>query len=131
MITSKSQAKRLLKSFVKLIKEERLHRRTLILSVVFLMITAALPLWRIVPLAAEQPFLPLHYNIYFGVDRFGPWWHVFIPAILGSVLLIVNLAFETIFHRHEKLLSHFFTFGSVVISFTLMVATTLIVLINI
>ncbi len=123
--------KRLFKSFLTLIKEEKMHRRTLILSVIFLVITVALPIWRIIPLAADQPFLPLHYNIYFGVDRFGPWWHVFIPSIIGGVLFIVNLVFETVFHRHEKLLSHFFAIGSVMISFTLMVATALIVLLNI
>ncbi len=107
-----------------------LYRRTAFVSAVLVLLAFVLPLWRIVPLAREQPFIPLHYNIYFGIDRFGPWYYVFAPAALGLALLLVNLVFEAVFFRRERVLSSFFAGATVFGEAVLFVSVVLIVLLN-
>ncbi|MBI1961621.1 MAG: hypothetical protein HYS45_02875 [Parcubacteria group bacterium] len=44
--------------------------------------------WRF---SVSEDFIPLHYTIYFGLDRFGPKYDLFLFPTLGSVILGVNL----------------------------------------
>ena len=83
------------------------------------------------PLADENPFLPLHYNVYFGVDRFGPWYQVFALPALGLLFLFVSIIMQTVFFRKEKMLARFFSVSSVFLEVALLVATGLVVLLNI
>lgn len=106
------------------------YRRTAIVSLVLVLLTFLLPLWRIAPMASQQPFIPLHYNVYFGIDRFGPWYYVFVPAALGAALLLVNLIFEAVFFRHERVLSYFFAGATMFTELVLLVSVVMIVLLN-
>ena len=36
------------------------------------------------------PLVPLHYNIYFGIDYFGEWYKLFTVPLVGLVIFIVN-----------------------------------------
>jgi hypothetical protein len=119
------------KDLKELRKSSKTHRVTFVISFVLLALLFALPIWRIVPLAESQPFLPLHYNIYFGVDRFGPWYQVFVLPVLGLVFLLSNLFFQTIFYKREKFLTLLFAYTTIVIEVVLLVAMALIVLLNI
>lgn len=101
-----------------------------VLSLLFLLLDVALPIWRIVPLAESRPYIPLHYNIYLGVDRLGPWWHIFAIPALGFGLFLFHLILQTIAFRKEKLLATMVAVAAVVIEFLLLVAMTLIVLLN-
>lgn len=38
---------------------------------------------------SEQP-IPLHYNIYFGIDLIGVWYNMFIIPLSGLVIIILN-----------------------------------------
>jgi len=119
------------RTFIEMMKTSKLYRWTAIVSFLLVLLSFALPAWRIIPLAARQPYLPLHYNIYFGIDRFGPWYFVFFPAVLGAALLILNLGFEAAFFRRERMLSKFFAFATVFSEAMLFIAVVLIVLLNI
>ncbi|MEK7189207.1 MAG: hypothetical protein AAB671_01760 [Patescibacteria group bacterium] len=44
--------------------------------------------WRF---SVSEDFVPLHYTIYFGLDRFGPKYDLFLFPTLGAVILAVNL----------------------------------------
>ena len=112
-------------------KHSRLFRWTILLSLAFLFLTWLLPIWRIMPLAAEQPFIPLHYNIYFGIDRFGPWYNVFFLPVLGTLLLIVNVFFEAVFFQKEHVISKFFAIGTIFTESVLFISMLFIVLLNI
>lgn len=114
-----------------MLHKERLYLWMLGASIFLLALTLALPIWRIVPIAGEKPYLPLHYNIYFGVDRFGPWWQVFVPPALGVVFLLVALAMQVRFFRREPMLGRFFSVSTVLIEAVLLVAMTLLVLLNV
>jgi hypothetical protein len=105
-------------------------RWTTIVSFIFLMLTAALPIWRMVPLAHERPFIALHYNIYLGVDRFGPLSHIFFLPVLGLGLWILNLIIEAVVFYRQKTLALFFAASNPILQFILCIAMILIILIN-
>lgn len=126
------------KSFQQFWKEARemwvasgIVRWTSFVSFLFIAGIVALPIWRIVPLAQESPFIALHYNIYLGVDRFGPLAHIFFLPALGCALLVLNLLIQALLFRRQKTLALFFAAMTPVLEFILLVAMTLIVLINV
>ncbi len=125
----KRNIKDFLKRFLEMMKSSRLYLWMMILSIVLLALTITLPIWRVVPLAADQPFIPLHYNIYLGVDRFGPMRDLFFLPILGFVFLLVNLGMQTYFYKREKLLTRFFAIVTPVIQLIFLLAMALIILI--
>ena len=100
-------------------------------SLVLLVLVWALPLWKILPIIGNEPFLSLHYNVYFGVDYIGPWYHIFMLPVIGLVLFIINFIFEVVYFEREKILSYFFATSTVFVELILFVAMTLIVLLNI
>lgn len=114
-----------------LFRTSPLYRRTAVASGALLCLMLALPLWRILPLAGEKPFIPLHYNVYMGVDAFGPWYGIFVLPSLGAALFLVNLAFQAVFYRREHVLSVFFAVATLVTEAILLVAMVLIVLLNV
>jgi hypothetical protein len=131
MRLSTAQTKRFYKSFFEMMKKEVLYIWSFILSLLLLFSTIGLLVWKIVPLAASKSFLPLHYNVYFGVDRFGPWYYVFMVPVIGLFIFFLNLFFETKYFKTEKILGRFFAVFSILFQFVLLVATILIVLVNI
>lgn len=131
MSRTRKKVKQFFKSFRELLQHGRFVRWTLIVSFVLSVATFVLPTWRIVPLAKEQPFIPLHYNIYFGVDRFGPWYHAFIIPALGFFFLIISLIMQTHFYKKEKMLATFFAISTIFLELTFLVAMGLLILLNI
>lgn len=118
------------RSLCELLRTSAPYRRAAIASGVLLAATTALPLWRILPLAGEKPYIPLHYNVYMGVDAFGPWYGVFALPALGAAMLIVNLAFQAVLYRRERVLCVFFAVTTLLTEFVLFAAMILIVLLN-
>lgn len=112
-------------------QKERLIVWTTIISFFFLVGTMVLPVWRILPLAAESPFIALHYNIYLGVDRFGPISYLFFLPALGLLFLVLNLTIEAWAYRTQKTLSFFFAAATPFLQLVLLAAMVLIVLINV
>lgn len=100
------------------------------LAFFFLALDVALPVWRILPLAESRPYIPLHYNIYLGVDRLGPWYQIFVIPALGFGLFLFHLILQTIAFRKEKLLATMVAIATVILEFLLLVAMALIVLLN-
>ena len=101
-----------------------------VLSLLFLLLDAALPAWRIVPLSSTRPYIPLHYNIYLGVDQLGSWYQIFTLPVLGLFLFFFNLILQTIAYRKEKLLATMLAVATVLIEWLLLCAMVLIVLMN-
>ncbi len=107
-----------------------LVRLSLLLSLVLLFAAFVLPVWRILPLAEDEPFIALHYNIYLGVDRFGPVWHIFFIPILGLFFLLLNTVIQAVSFHRQKTLSLFFAVATPLLQLTLLAAMALIVIIN-
>ena len=95
-----------------------------------------LALWLIILLklrpeidAADQ-MIPLHYNIYFGIDYLGPWYYAFILPALGLFLLAINTFISFLIYIKEKILSYFLVGTAFFSQIILLGAGILVVLIN-
>ncbi len=102
-----------------------------ILAFILCALDVALPILRIVPLRVARPFIPLHYNIYLGVDQLGPWNQIFVLPILGLCLFLFNLCVQTVAFRREKLLALIIAVATVILECVFLGAMILIVLLNI
>ena len=60
-------------------------------------------IWQVRPTA---DVLPLHYNIFFGVDYVGQWYQAYYAPLLSVVIFGVNLLVAMIFYKREKNLSY-------------------------
>ena len=121
--------KRFAEDFVEMIKTPILAWSAILSFLIFL-IVLYLPIWRILPLAGEHPYIQLHYNIYLGVDRFGDWKELFVLPGLGLGILFLNLVLQTFSFRHERLLAMLFGISTVFLELILLCAMGLIVLLN-
>src|SRR5512135_1766115 len=101
-------SRRVIDAIRELYTTSHFYRITSLLSAVFVIVMVALPLWRLYPTGAEGQFIALHYNVYLGIDRFGPWYFIFSIPLLGASLFLLNLVFEIFFFRREHILSKFF-----------------------
>jgi len=115
-------------ALVTLVRQSKTFRITTVISFLFLLAMWFLP---IVPLAELKPFLPLHYNVYMGIDRFGPWYGAFVIPVLGTFLWIINSIFEALFFQKARVLSSFFAFGTVVTEGVLLVSLIFMILLNV
>lgn len=61
------------------------------LSVLFLAVGWAVSLWRFPSLVGAGEIIPLHYNIYFGVDAIGPWWRILMIPGFATLTFLLNL----------------------------------------
>lgn len=82
-------------------------------------------------LPQEQSYIPLHYNIYTGIDLFGSWQRIFIWPTLGLIILIINLIFAGIIYDKKEIISYFLSFAATLAQIFLLIATLLTILINI
>ena len=130
MRASKAQFKRFFKSFVEMMKREKRYTWILIVSVLFLLLTLALPLWKIYPDAFLNPFIPLHYNVLFGIDRFGPWYNIFWIPAFGLLALVSNVLVGTLVYHQEKFMTTLLIAGTLGVQMTLFSSMVLIVLVN-
>jgi hypothetical protein len=85
----------------------------------------------VINLPEEQSFIPLHYNIYLGVDNFGKWTKTFMIPGLGLLFLIINTILALTIYSRKEILSYFLVTVSAVVQVLLLISTILVVLINI
>lgn len=74
--------------------------------------------------------IPLHYNIYFGIDLLGPWYQIFVLPGVGLGIILVNLILGIFYFNREKILSYFLIGVGTIVQFLLLAATIAIILLN-
>lgn len=99
-------------------------------GLIFVLLSFALPIWQLFPELKAEPAIPLHYNIHFGIDMFGPWWQIFTFPIIGAGILIFNFILAFAFWRRDRVLSYFFTGVAVMTSLVIFVSTIFVVFLN-
>lgn len=67
------------------------ERIVLALSLLFILMSLGFIYFFLFPEIMKQSFVPLHYNVHSGVDRYGEWWRIFTIPAFGLAFLIVNL----------------------------------------
>ena len=107
------------------------HRRSVFVSAIAILVMIVLSTVRLIPSLDGQPYIPLHYNVYFGIDRFGPWQAVFALPLIGFVRLLVHTVCEFFWYRREPILSPILGLAEMGAQVVLLTATVFIVLLNI
>lgn len=87
-----------------------------------------LSLWLYIITAArpQEAIVPLHYNIYFGIDLFAEWYKIYALPISGAVILLINSLAAVTFLRKEKILTATAVIGTLLMEAALIASTYLI-----
>ncbi len=97
-------------------------------------LTADLAAWSLISWAAwtrrAASSVPLHYNIYFGVDWIGPWYALASPAFFGFLVLAVNLVLILMIYEEERFLSYALAGGTVFLELIILAASFFVFLLN-
>ena len=87
--------------------------------------------WRILPLVYGRDSVPLHYNIYVGIDAFGPWWMLFEVVVLSLAIALVNALFAATLLKKRPMLALATWSATLFVGILTLMALVRIVLINI
>lgn len=82
-------------------------------------------------LPEDQAFVPLHYNIYLGIDSYGAWQTIFLLPFFGVLFLLINTLLAFIVFNKREILSYFLSFSAAVLQIFFFIASLLTILINI
>jgi len=74
--------------------------------------------------------MPLHYNIYFGVDLYGPWYRIFLIPAVGLAVILINFTIGSFLYAKEKMLSYFLAGTASFIQLIVFLATFAIIYVN-
>jgi len=98
----------------------------------FFSILANFGLWLVLAwwIRSFPELMPLHYNIYFGIDLFGPWYEILISPLLGLIFFLINFFISSLIYRQEKILSYFLVATSSFVQIIFILAITFIIFIN-
>lgn len=83
--------------------------------------------WHIRP-SADQIFL--HYNVLFGVDLIGPWWHIFYISAAGTVVCVVNTLLGWLVYDRDSFMTRMLLVASLFVQILLFIAGVLLVFLN-
>lgn len=108
---------------------DRIVLYSLLVALLLQAFTWGFLIWRVLPLQ-DQALMPLHYNIYFGIDLLGPWFGVFLPAGFGLAACMVNTLFIIFMYERQRLLAHFFAICTALIELILLVASFFMMLLH-
>jgi len=73
----------------------------------------------------------LHYNIVFGVDLVGDWWHMFFLPLGGILIFIVNYFFSFMFYGSDRFLSRLLSFWTIFLHIFLLAGIIFLVGLNV
>ncbi|MDP1709965.1 MAG: hypothetical protein Q8L21_03695 [Candidatus Komeilibacteria bacterium] len=92
-----------------------------IFSLIFLWLFSV---WRVY---LSPDFIPLHYTVYFGFDRFGPRSDIFLFPTLGTVILGLNLAVSLTLFRQSGLWRGLFLGITLILELILLISLMLVI----
>lgn len=78
---------------------------------------------------SEYP-VPLHFNIYFGIDVIDKWSSAFIIPVIGLIVVVLNMLLSFLIYPQEKFISHFLSGSSLFIQILLFLSAIGIVVIR-
>jgi len=85
---------------------------------------------KIVQVNPQFTTIPLHYNVFFGIDQFGKWYNAFILPLTGLIILAINFVIAISVYSKKSLLSYFLTISTFLIQIILLVSSLFIIMIN-
>ncbi len=82
-----------------------------------------------IPTQSEQVFL--HYNILFGVDKIGTYGEIYQVPGLGLLILVLNLVIGWVLYRRDWFFSYSLLFAGLICNVFVVIASVLLVFLNI
>ena len=95
------------KSFTALIFKDRFFQIVLGASLLINLAIWAFLYFKFSPLGSSENILPLHYNIYFGIDFVGEWKKVFVIPLVGIFFITINFLIADIVYLRDKIIGYF------------------------
>ncbi|MFA6131724.1 MAG: hypothetical protein WC702_01485 [Patescibacteria group bacterium] len=119
-----------IESFKTTWQTSKVFRLSFIFSWIVWLVVLAAPFLRLMPTAEGGQYIPLHYNIFFGVDKFGPWYMIFQLPLFGLLVIAINSFFSVRFFGREKALSIFLVVMALLVQLMLLAAMYFVTLLN-
>lgn len=91
----------------------------------------ALWFWLLFNIRPQEDPIFLHYNVLFGVDLIGPWYHILALPTVGLCMLFINAALGWFFFERDKFVSLVLQMTTVLAHFFLLIAASLLVFLNV
>lgn len=124
------EIKNLSQSFTWLMFKDNFFRVNFFLSIFFNFLIWIVIAWKFIPLVTPGEPLPLHFNIYFGIDFIGEWYKLLFIPLLGIIFIFTNFILADIAYLRDKIVSYFLLGASVFAQIILFLAVYMIILIN-
>lgn len=77
-------------------------------------------------LVVRDVTVPVHYNIYFGIDLVGPWWYHFVVPAVGSGVILANIMLAVSFHPKKEIAAYYSCLSAVLATGMLFLASYLV-----
>lgn len=74
--------------------------------------------------------IPLHFNIYFGIDAIDKWYYLFLIPGLGLFFSLINFFLGLVTFRQEKIIAYFLNSASLLLQILLILGAISSVLIQ-
>ncbi len=74
--------------------------------------------------------VPLHYNIYFGFDRFGAWYMALAIPLIGSIIFAIHLFLAHAFYKQELFIARSLMIAAATLESLLFTAGIIVLLLN-
>jgi len=65
--------------------------------------------------AISSDFIPLHYTVYFGFDRFGPRFDLFLYPVLATAIAGANASILIGFYRRERFVTRYLLVATILL----------------
>ncbi len=80
---------------------------------------------------AEDPFVVLHYTVYFGIQRLGEWSTLFWFPSVGSVVMILHIIAAYALYDRDRFLSYILMIGGALGTIILFFVSLFILTVNV
>lgn len=108
--------------------KEFLRDKNIVLILLFgLIINLANLIYIISKIKPTPEPIPLHYNIYFGIDLIGKWYLIFLNPLLGFFIYFLNIVISYIIYKRERIIAYLLTSLNIFIALILFFASWLII----
>lgn len=97
-------------------------------SLIILILSVLIIVFRIQPYGS---IVPLHYDIFFGIDRIGPWHYTLLQSLIALGIIVINFFIGYVLYTYDKHLAYFLTLAALLFnSFLLIHTITLLIFIR-
>lgn len=107
------------------------YRPNLIISILAFLLNVASWVWILLEIRPQEETLFLHYNILFGVDYIGEWWKVLFLPITGLLIFIINFSLGWLLFHKDKFISIILNCVSLLCQIFVLVASGILVFLNV